>query len=81
MTNKNTKMLDWLKTMDNDTAKLQTKTSFSYLRLIAYGHKQPSAKVATVIEKATGGRITRRELRPKDWHEIWPEIVVNGGGQ
>lgn len=26
------------------------------------------------IEHATGGAVTRRELRPGDWHRIWPEL-------
>src|SRR5690606_33751767 len=26
------------------------------------------------IERATKGLITRRDLRPDDWHEIWPEL-------
>ena len=25
------------------------------------------------IERATGGKVTRRDLRPDDWHLIWPE--------
>lgn len=27
------------------------------------------------IEKATGGVITRPELRPDDWQELWPELA------
>ncbi|SEL13142.1 DNA-binding transcriptional regulator Cro [Roseateles sp. YR242] len=27
------------------------------------------------IERATGGAVTRRDLRPKDWREIWPELA------
>ena len=27
------------------------------------------------IEKATCGLITRRDLRPDDWQEIWPELT------
>jgi DNA-binding transcriptional regulator YdaS (Cro superfamily) len=26
------------------------------------------------IENATGGKVTRRELRPEDWRSIWPEL-------
>lgn len=29
----------------------------------------------TAIEKATNGAVTRRDLRPDDWHLIWPELV------
>ena len=27
------------------------------------------------IERATEGAVTRRDLRPDDWHEIWPELA------
>lgn len=28
------------------------------------------------IERATDGAVTRRDLRPDDWQEIWPEIAT-----
>lgn len=28
------------------------------------------------IERATGGAVTRRDLRPDDWQDIWPELAV-----
>ena len=30
------------------------------------------------IERVTGGAVTRQELRPHDWHLIWPELVDAG---
>ena len=27
------------------------------------------------IERATDGAVTRRDLRPNDWRDIWPELV------
>jgi len=27
------------------------------------------------IERATGGAVTRRDLRPSDWWKIWPELA------
>lgn len=27
------------------------------------------------IERATGGLVSRRDLRPDDWHLIWPELA------
>jgi len=27
------------------------------------------------IERATDGAVTRKDLRPEDWHEIWPELA------
>lgn len=29
----------------------------------------------TAIERATAGAVTRRDLRPDDWHRIWPELA------
>jgi len=29
------------------------------------------------IEKATHGKVTRKELCPKDWRKIWPELAKN----
>lgn len=31
-------------------------------------------KVCTALEAATTGQITRQELRPDDWFDIWPEL-------
>ncbi len=28
------------------------------------------------IELATNGAVTRRDLRPEDWHRIWPELAT-----
>ena len=72
---KNLKLLTLLKGIDEREAHETFGASYSYLRLIAYGHKQPSATVATKIEQGTRGLITRRELRP-DWQAIWPELIT-----
>ena len=29
-----------------------------------------------LIERATDGAVTRRDLRPHDWQEIWPELAA-----
>ena len=34
-------------------------------------------KRAVQIERATEGAVTRRDLRPDDWHEIWPELAIS----
>lgn len=31
------------------------------------------------IERATAGAVTRRDLRPDDWHRIWPELIGTKG--
>jgi DNA-binding transcriptional regulator YdaS (Cro superfamily) len=29
------------------------------------------------IESATDGAVTCKDLRPDDWHEIWPELKIH----
>lgn len=31
------------------------------------------------IERVTEGAVTRRDLRPDDWHRIWPELIGQPG--
>lgn len=28
------------------------------------------------IERLTSGAVTRKDLRPDDWHRIWPELAA-----
>jgi len=35
----------------------------------------PPARCAA-IEAATDGQVTRKDLRPDDWQEIWPELAA-----
>lgn len=35
----------------------------------------PGAEYCALIEAATGGRVTRKDLRPDDWQVIWPELA------
>lgn len=41
----------------------------------ASGKRAVPEKSAVAIEVATGGAVTRRDLRPDDWQEIWPELA------
>lgn len=45
-----------------------------YLYQVLTRRKIPSAELSVSIEKATLGVIGRRDLRPDDWHRIWPEL-------
>lgn len=33
------------------------------------------SEYCALIEQATGRRVMRWELRPFDWHRIWPELI------
>ena len=41
-----------------------------------YADRRPGPVYCSRIEAATGGAVTRRELRPKDWHQLWPELAT-----
>lgn len=44
-----------------------------------YNGRRPGAANCVAIEYATGRVVTRRDLRPTDWHLIWPELVKASG--
>lgn len=37
--------------------------------------RRPGAAYCVAIEQATGGRVSRADLRPDDWAAIWPELA------
>lgn len=39
-----------------------------------YGHRIAGEKLSVRIERESEGEVTRRDLRPDDWMEIWPEL-------
>lgn len=39
------------------------------------GNRPVPVHRCAAIERATGGAVTRRDLRPDDWHLIWPELA------
>jgi DNA-binding transcriptional regulator YdaS (Cro superfamily) len=46
-----------------------------YLYQVLTDRKEPSPELCVTIEKESGGLIRRWDLRQKDWHRIWPELV------
>lgn len=38
------------------------------------------AEYCTAIERATAGAVTRKDLRPNDWADIWPELANTPAG-
>jgi DNA-binding transcriptional regulator YdaS (Cro superfamily) len=48
-------------------------TSRGHLQNICYG-KKCAAELAVAIERESGGDVTRQELRPKDYWQVWPEL-------
>ena len=45
-----------------------------YLYQVFTRRKIPSAELCVLIERVTGGKVTRQELRPDDYWLIWPDL-------
>ena len=53
-----------------------TGLSKAFVYQIATGKKDLPIAYAATVEKVTDGAVTRKSLRPDDWHTIWPELVT-----
>ena len=53
--------------------------SGSFLSQIARGARAAPAAFAPAIQELSGYRVRVWDLRPKDWHRIWPELVGQAG--
>lgn len=49
-------------------------TSLGHLRNVAYGYKPPGPTLAVAIERESKKKVTRQEMYPETFREIWPEI-------
>jgi DNA-binding transcriptional regulator YdaS (Cro superfamily) len=48
--------------------------SQSMISQISTGLRPCPIPTCVAIERETGGSVTRKDLRPDDWQEIWPEL-------
>lgn len=51
------------------------ETSINYLRKAISTRQLLGPVLCVLIERATGGQVTRKDLRPDDWQDIWPELA------
>lgn len=51
----------------------------SFLSQVANGRRGAPAERCVQIEEATGRAVRRWDLRPDDWHRIWPELIGADG--
>jgi len=54
-------------------------TSYLHLRNIAFSGKSCGIQLAVDLERVTRKAVCRWDLRPDDWHRIWPELVGTEG--
>ncbi len=60
-----------------DAFATQCGTTAGHMRNVSYGLRTPSTELCVSIERVSGGQVTRRDLRPNDWHRNWPELVTS----
>lgn len=68
-----------LSVADRKIFALSVGTTIRYLTKILYigdDSRLLGPKICTQIEIQTKGEITRKDLRPDDWQEIWPELKI-----
>jgi DNA-binding transcriptional regulator YdaS (Cro superfamily) len=41
--------------------------------------REPSPELCVLIERDSGLVVRRWDLRPTDWHRIWPELIGTDG--
>jgi len=49
--------------------------SIATVYLLLAGKRAPGAALCVAIERHTDGKVTRKQLRPRDWSLIWPELM------
>jgi DNA-binding transcriptional regulator YdaS (Cro superfamily) len=49
------------------------------LQNIMYGLRPCAPLLAAAIERESEGKVRRWDLRPTDWHLIWPELAREEG--
>lgn len=72
------KLIAYIRHADDDERRRvceECRTSIGYLRKAASVGQLLGAGLCVRIRRSTGGAVTRRDLRPDDWHQIWPELV------
>ncbi|WP_258179958.1 helix-turn-helix domain-containing protein [Burkholderia multivorans] len=55
---------------DRDHFAARCGTTAAFLRNVIYGQRKAGEKLCVATERESGGVVTRRDLRPGDWHLI-----------
>lgn len=70
------KLSEYLQIPGNTQIDLANKVclSQSMISQLANGLRPVPITTCVLIEQATNGQVTRKDLRPDDWLQIWPEL-------
>lgn len=66
--------LNSLKKSEQEAFAAKAGTTAGYLRKACHAKQEIGPAYCTGIEIASCGKVTRQDLRPDDWHLIWPEL-------
>lgn len=72
------KLIDYLKPLSapqRQALASACETTLGHLKNVGYGYRPCAAELAVRIEQRTAGAVTRQDLRPDDWRDIWPELA------
>lgn len=70
--------LQSLPMLERDALAASCQTTLGHLTNVSYG-RSCSPILASLLERHTGGKVVRWDMRPADWHLIWPELVAREG--
>lgn len=69
----------FLRELPDETAREQFATScgttLGHLRNTIYGIRPLAPEACVLFERNSQGAVRRWDLRPDDWHRIWPELI------
>ncbi len=72
------KLSMFLRPLDADKRErlaLDAGTTSAHLRNVAFSSKPCGIHLAVGLESLTDRAVRRWDLRPDDWHRIWPELI------
>lgn len=72
----------YLKTLSVDAQRdfaARSGTTLGYLRKMISIKSVLREKICAALERESAGAVTRRDLRPDDWQQIWPELAERKG--
>lgn len=73
------KLSDYVKALPGEDARkgfaVRCGTTPGHMRNVMYGSKTCGVTLAVAIERETGNAVTRRELCPDKWAEVWPDLA------
>lgn len=61
---------------DQGAKAIAGRLGVSVQRLCNWSERGVPIEWCARLEQATAGAVTRRHLRPDDFHEIWPELAA-----